>query len=301
MSAGPIVPELTLPTNSPITERMVSDYCRKRIAPHLLPVHTEALRKFLIAAVDTGAGIPKYAGRYDWQSMSMITNVPHDMLVGAGRHIVPLLDAIGRSARTSTKRSSVETPAAAKPPAAKSDPAPRRSLDVTDRANRVLSGAVEPQAKPAEEAPKIVRPKRQYHRRPVVEFPEPLWTEWDDVDGFRRCLEPAYQAPWRQRSSSLPCRGPRRPSDQPSNPDEVGDGRSGATIHPKPRGVGQDRAPVSAARGILQGKAALSGPCPDRACVGGLLAGGAAALGVGICRTISTKGPPPTRTRSSTG
>lgn len=83
-----------MPTNSPITERMVSDFCRKRIAPHLLPVHTEALRKFLIAAVETGAGIPRYAGKYDWQSMSMITNVPHDMLVGAGRHIVPLLDAI---------------------------------------------------------------------------------------------------------------------------------------------------------------------------------------------------------------
>lgn len=182
------MPELTLPTNSPITERMVSDYCRKRVAPHLLPVHTETLRKFLIAAVDTGAGIPRYAGKYDWQSMSMITNVPHDMLVAAGRHIVPLLDAISRSVASSPKPAAVMASMPTRTPAAKSDPVTRRSLDVTDRANRVLSGAVEPQPEPVVEAPKVVRPKRRYHRRPIVEFPEPLWTEWDDVDGFADAL-----------------------------------------------------------------------------------------------------------------
>ena len=30
--------------------------------------------------------------------------------------------------------------------------------------------------------------KRQYARRPIVEFPEPLWTEWEDVDGFADAL-----------------------------------------------------------------------------------------------------------------
>lgn len=63
---------------SPITERMVSDYCRKRIAPHLLPVHTEAVRKFLIAAVNSGVGVPRHAGKYDGQAIAMLTNVPQD-------------------------------------------------------------------------------------------------------------------------------------------------------------------------------------------------------------------------------
>jgi hypothetical protein len=177
-----------LPTNSPITERMVSDYCRKRVAPYLLPVHTEALRKFLIAVVDTRTGIPRHAGKYDWQSMSMITKVPHDMLVGAGRHIVPLLDAIGRTVVASAKRSTIEAPVPTKPAKAKSEPVPRRNLDVTNRADRVLSGVVEPQVEAAVDAPKVLRTKRQYQHRPIVEFPEPLWTEWEDVDGFADAL-----------------------------------------------------------------------------------------------------------------
>lgn len=72
-----------MPTNAPITERMISDFCRKRVPPHLLPAHTEALRKFLIASVDTGVGVPRYAGKYDWTAMGMLTNVPAEMLIGA--------------------------------------------------------------------------------------------------------------------------------------------------------------------------------------------------------------------------
>ncbi|CAN7384953.1 hypothetical protein LJR016_002269 [Devosia sp. LjRoot16] len=172
-----------MPTSSPITERMISDFCRKRIAPHLPPVHTEALRKFLLSSVDAGVGIPRYAGKYDWTAMGMLTNVPADRLVGAGRHIVPLLDAIGRSIVGKAKRSA-RHPAPARPTAVKAELAPRRSLDVTDRANRVLSGATEPKSETA----KPTRAKRPYQRRPIVEFPEPLWTEWEDVDGFADAL-----------------------------------------------------------------------------------------------------------------
>ena len=134
-----------MPTNAPITERMISDFCRKRVAPHLLPVHTDALRKFLIASVDTGVGVPRYAGKHDWTAMGMLTNVPAEMLVGAGRHITPLLDAIGRSVTRAPKRAAIRTQATVRSSPAKKDVAPRRSLDVTDRANRVLSGVVEPQ------------------------------------------------------------------------------------------------------------------------------------------------------------
>lgn len=175
-----------MPTNAPITERMISDFCRKRVAPHLLPVHTEALRKFLIASVDTGVGVPRYAGKYDWTAMGMLTNVPAEILVGAGRHITPLLDAIGRSVTRAPKRAAIKTQTTVRPPPIRADARPKRNLDVTDRADRVLSGKVErkPDAVPA--APS--RAKRQYTRRPIVEFPEPLWTEWEDVDGFADSL-----------------------------------------------------------------------------------------------------------------
>jgi hypothetical protein len=175
-----------VPTNAPITERMISAYCRKRVAPHLLPVHTEALRKFLIASVDTGVGVPRYAGKYDWTAMGMLTNVPAEMLVGAGRHITPLLDAIGRSVARAPKRAATKTQTTVRPPPVRADARPKRNLDVTDRADRVLAGKVQPKPDAVPAAP--TRPKRQYRRRPVVELPEPLWTEWEDVDGFADAL-----------------------------------------------------------------------------------------------------------------
>ena len=149
-----------MPTNAPITERMISDFCRKRVAPHLPPVHTEALRKFLIASVDTGVGVPRYAGKYDWTAMGMLANVPAEMLVGAGRHITPLLDAIGRSVTRAPKRSAINTQTTVRPPTVRVDARPKRNLDVTDRADRVLSGKVQskPDAVPA--APSRPSPSR---------------------------------------------------------------------------------------------------------------------------------------------
>ena len=174
-----------MPTNAPITERMISDFCRKRVAPHLLPVHTEALRKFLIVSVDTGVGVPRYAGKYDWTAMGMLTNVPAEMLLGAGRHITPLLDAIGRSVTRAPRRAAIKTQTTVRPPPVKAA-RPNGNLNVTDRADHVLSGKVE--RKPDAVAATTSRQKRQYTRRPIVEFPKPLWTEWADVDGFADAL-----------------------------------------------------------------------------------------------------------------
>jgi hypothetical protein len=169
--------------NSPITERMIADYCRKRIAPHLPPAFTESLRKFLTVAAETGAGVPRHAGRYDWTAMGMLTDVPADLLTAAGRHIVPLLDAIGRTATKVAKRADKAEP---EPTVARKRDVPlRASLDVTERANRVLAGAAKP---PSHDPVSPAKPKRQYVRRPIVEFPEPLWTEWEDVDGFAQAL-----------------------------------------------------------------------------------------------------------------
>lgn len=185
MSAGPAAGDSSA-HDCPVTERMISDYCRKRVAPHLLPVHTEALRKFLIASVDTGVGVPRYAGKYDWTAMVMLTNMPAEMLVEAGRHIIPLLDAICPSVTKAPKRAAIKTQTTVRPPPVRVDTRPKRNLDVTDRADRVLAGKIE--RKPDAVAATTSRQKRQYTRRLIVEFPEPLWTEWEDVDGFADAL-----------------------------------------------------------------------------------------------------------------
>jgi hypothetical protein len=164
---------------------MISDFCRKRIAPHLPPVHTEAVRKYLIACVETGVGVPRLAGKYDWMAMGMLANVPVEVLLGAGRHIMPLLDAVSRSVTSVVNRPMVKVSPRPKQTYARPDAGTKRNLNVTDRANRVLSGASDPQTAAVEP---LIQRKRQYHRRPIVEFPTPLWTEWEDVDGFADAL-----------------------------------------------------------------------------------------------------------------
>lgn len=169
-------------TSSPITERMVSEFCRKRIAPHLPPAHTEALRKFLIDSVASSLGAPRHAGKYDWVAMGMLTGVPADLLAGASRHIAPLLDAVGRSAIGTAVRAAEKASKPAK--AERTYTPPTRSSKVADRADEFLAGGVA-NATPADASAKK---KREYHRRPIVELPPPLWTEWEDVDGFAAAL-----------------------------------------------------------------------------------------------------------------
>jgi hypothetical protein len=164
---------------------MVSDFCRKRIAPYLPPFHTEALRKFLIDSVAAGVGVPRHAGMYDWTAMAMLTGVPADLLLGVGRHIVPLQDAVARSAAGKAKRSAVKATSTSAPSQERVHVAPMRNAKVTDRADQVLTGVADHEPKPVGTA---VRSKWQYRRRPIVEFPPPLWAEWDDVDGFAAAL-----------------------------------------------------------------------------------------------------------------
>lgn len=50
----------------------------------------------------------------------------------------------------------------------------------------MLTGKVE--RKPGRVPSAPARHRRQYIRRPIVEFPEPLCTEWEDVNGFADAL-----------------------------------------------------------------------------------------------------------------
>ena len=173
-----------MPVTSILTERMISDFCRKRVAPHLPPADTELLRKYLIASAGAGGGLPRTGGKYDWPAIGLLTGIASDKLAGAGRHIVPLLDAIGRSVSAIKRRPIAET--VARPAEVVRPQAPIRDLRVTERADQVLAGRPAQLEAPAIPPPK--RPKRQYFKRPIVEFPTPLWTDWQEVDGFADAL-----------------------------------------------------------------------------------------------------------------
>ena len=168
-------------TNSPITERMIIEYCRKRVAPHLLPVETEALRRYLVGAVEARTGIPRAKTGYDWKAIGMLVGVEAEHLAGVGRHIAPVLDAIGRSLLSKGKPRPQRVVAK---PASTPISRPRRA-SLSQAAEAFLAGNVDGGAAKAESTK---RPKRKYTKRPIEEFPTPLWTEWDDPATFAEAL-----------------------------------------------------------------------------------------------------------------
>lgn len=158
-----------------ITERMVSDYCLKRIAPHTGPAEAAALRRYLCGLVVEDKRPPRIAGTYDWSAIGREAGAAVEKIE---RHLLPILDAISRSTRM--PRSEPAAPArsiSAKPPRGTVKEPMSRA------AERVLSGA-----KPATEEKPEPRPKRAYKKRPIVEFPTPLWTEWIDPPTFSEAL-----------------------------------------------------------------------------------------------------------------
>ncbi len=169
-------------TNAPITERMISEYCRKRIAQHLPPAETEALRRYLVDLLATRASIPRAKRGYDWEAIGMLTLVREDHLAAAARHVEPLLDALRRSL-AGPSAAVQENPPPSAAMTTKTPPAPKK-VSLNRKAEAVLSGSLAEPIKRSEPA----RPKRTYSKRPIVEFPEALWLEWRDTEDFADAL-----------------------------------------------------------------------------------------------------------------
>lgn len=166
-------------TNSPITERMISDYCRKRIAPHMAPGEVEAIRRYVLSGFQTGVGTPRSKGRYDWEAIGMVAGVGRAHLETAARHLEPLLDAVRRSmiGRTASRAPAPEV-VVVRAPLVKRPSLSIRAADYLS-ASRAVTPVLVVDA-PAD--------SRRYRRRIVEELPTPLWTEWEDPDGFADAL-----------------------------------------------------------------------------------------------------------------
>lgn len=161
-------------TNPHITERMIIEYCRKRIALHLPPIEAEALRRYLLGTLDARTSIPRAKASYDWKAIGIVAGVEGEHLARAGRHIIPVLDAIGRSLVAMKQQRTGLT----KPKRVELTPKPTsRKVSLSQAADAFLAGNVGEDTRKVQPAAK---PKRKYERRPIEEFPVPLWTEWDD-------------------------------------------------------------------------------------------------------------------------
>jgi hypothetical protein len=143
---------------------MVIEYCRKRITPVLPPGDIQSLQAYFLASLRGNVSPPRRGGDYHWADIAAACSVALDALLRAKGEVTPLLDALTRS--TSSR--------------------PRTTTTAAD----VMEASP---AEPAGEAAAIThavpsRAPRRYAKRPVVEFPEPMWTEWDDPASFKDAL-----------------------------------------------------------------------------------------------------------------
>ena len=158
----------------PITSRMISEYCRKRIAKTLPPRETESIRQYLIQLLDARVLPPRFGAHVDWSEIALEVDISADVLRSTQKHLAPVFDAVARalSSRSVVGKSKTRFASRSKGP----------SVD---------EGPSIPSAPNAHVRVELASPRkrRTYKQRPIVEFPEPLWTEWEEPVTFGAALK----------------------------------------------------------------------------------------------------------------
>lgn len=172
--------------------RMIDQFLRQRSASVLPPRDLERLGSYLRAVIKEAVLPPRAEGRLDWNEIAVASGVDADALAGAGSVLEPGIDAITRFVGQTARRHKL-APAAVKDSEAR--PAPGR------RSCRRLHAREGGQGSPLPHLgrPTIVRLQPHLHHRsdasggtqprPIVEFPEPLWTDWEEPETFPAALK----------------------------------------------------------------------------------------------------------------
>lgn len=149
-----------------ITPRMVDTYCTAKVAQALSPRETELIRRYLQKLLSSKQ-LPPYKHTWiDCPAIAFETEVNVVRLEFAKPKLQPVFDAVRRTVELSFSR---------KPSV--------RTLKAAKQAKLHVEVLTEP--RPASERPA----RRKYAKRPIIEFPEPLWTEWEDPGSFADALK----------------------------------------------------------------------------------------------------------------
>lgn len=138
-----------MPRIASLTPRMISDFCRLRLAKVLETDEREAITRYLVDLLELMA-FPPYRGKWvEWTDVGVASGIDKERLVAARHQLQPVFDAVSRAVAMQEVSAS---------PAKKPTKVPERLKESVASAGR----------------------KRGPKPRPIVEFPEPLWTEWED-------------------------------------------------------------------------------------------------------------------------
>lgn len=154
-----------------LTPRMIYDFCRVRLVNVLEESERSAVCRYLTALLELLA-FPPYRGRWiDWAEVAIAAGIDKERLLGARHRLQPVFDAVARAVAMQDVAPALRTPpediVSADRPAAQSG-----------RSRRIESS-------PAKET---TQRKRGPKPKVIVEYPEPLWTEWEEPETLSEAL-----------------------------------------------------------------------------------------------------------------
>jgi len=181
---------ITTPEISRVFARMISDFCRKRLAPLLPPHEVEKVRFYMLDMLQACERVPRNKKGYDWSEIALATDIAIENLMPARKTIGHGLDALNReiskiAPARKTRRKRGHPPDAT---------APVRSPSTDSRSTKKLRTPVPRVALPGAAQCEFPRrhsspaPRAGRRPHPVVEFPEPLSAFEDDPDAFHEAL-----------------------------------------------------------------------------------------------------------------
>jgi len=143
---------------------MISDFCRLRLAKVLEESERVAVCRYLTDLLELLA-FPPYRGRWiDWAQVAIAAGVGKERLQAARHQLQPVFDALSRAIAMQDVAPPLRTP-------------PEDILRAETSKARSGRRAL-PLAAGAKPAPRKRGPKPKV----IVEFPEPLWTEWEEPE-----------------------------------------------------------------------------------------------------------------------
>ncbi|NRP71515.1 hypothetical protein ILFOPFJJ_02402 [Ensifer psoraleae] len=158
-------------------QRKIDAYCELRLSTTFSSDEAEALRAYMRRLIERRCGPPRTGGRTEWDVVARTTGIDARSLASHHRLIDPGFDAIVRWNRDGEK-----TAGAVQEGSRKVGGATRAKNASAEKAKPTIKSAL-PKFARSQVAPAVHKPGV------IVEFPQPLFREWDDPADFAAALQ----------------------------------------------------------------------------------------------------------------
>jgi len=162
--------------------RKISEFCRKRISTLLPPREVERIRLYMVELTKRSEAPPTKGRGFDWITIAFACQIELEHVLAISTTLRPGFEAIARGA-TKQRATSRATFAGVVPRKRKA-----RQPSLPDWTRADAQQAAPPSQGRQAAADRRRGPKKGQFAKEVVEFPEPLFREWDEPTEFHEAL-----------------------------------------------------------------------------------------------------------------